>query len=225
MVARTFTRWTVNSPRRDRLRLLVLILAAATWSCASRPPAFGPAGAEESRRALDAWDQALERADSLGPVRLLYDARMSEGVVKIPGTLAVDARPGRLEATLTGPFGSPVARYASGVLESRGSKPIPLDPEELRAVLAGVWRSPARIEGAREGESLLRFTGRDEVEGVLDVAGARLESLRIARPEAELVARYSGRVDPWPEKITIEDRRTGKRLQLTLVTKEPAASP
>ncbi|HEV8232433.1 MAG TPA: hypothetical protein VGQ75_08790 [Thermoanaerobaculia bacterium] len=186
---------------------------------------FGPAGAEDSRRALDAWEQAIERADSLGPVRLLYDARMSEGLVKIPGTLAVQAQPGYLEATLTGPFGSPVARYSSGVLEARGAKPIPLDAEELRAVLAGVWRSPARIEGARPGQSLLRFTGRDEVEGVLDIADARLESLTIARPEAELVATFSGRLDPWPERITIEDRRTGKRLQLTLVAKESASAP
>lgn len=180
---------------------------------------------EESRRALDAWQAALARADSLGPARILYDAKMSEGLVKFPGTLAVEARPDRLEATLTGPFGSPVARYASGVLEARGARPIPLDPEELRAVLAGVWRSTPRVEGARGGESLLRFTGSERVEAVLDVPGTRVATLTIERPEADLVATYSGKLDPWPEKITIEDRRSGKMLQLTMVAKEPMDAP
>jgi hypothetical protein len=180
---------------------------------------------EDSRRALDAWGAALERADSLGPARILYDAKMSEGLVKIPGTLSVEAQSDRLEATLIGPFGSPVARYSSGVLEAKGAKPIPLDAEELRAVLAGVWRTPPRVEGAREGESLLRFPGRDRVEAVLDVAATRVETLKIERSEAELVATYSGRLDPWPEKITIEDRRSGKTLQLTMVAKEPIEAP
>jgi hypothetical protein len=49
--------------------------------------------------------------------------------------------------------------------------------------------------------------------------------LKIERPEAEVVATYSGRLDPWPERVTIEDRRTGKMLQLTLVAKEPAGAP
>lgn len=201
--------------------LLLASFGAFAWGCASRPPAFAPAGAEDSRRALDAWGAALDRADSLGPARILYDAKMSEGLLKIPGTLAVEARHDRLDATLIGPFGSPVARYSSGVLEAKGAKPIPLEAEELRAVLAGVWRSPPRVEGAREGESLLRFTGRDRVEAVLDVAATRVETLKIERPEADLVATYSGRLDPWPQKITIEDRRTGKRLQLTMVAREP----
>ena len=204
---------------------MIAAIAGVSSGCASRIPAFGPPGVDESRLALDAWATALERADSLGPSRLLYDAKMSEGLVKFPGTLAVDARPGYLEATLTGPFGSPIARYASGVLEAKGARPIPLEAEELRAVLSGVWRTPARVEGARAGQSLLRFTGRDPVEAVLDVGGARLERLKIERPEAEVVATYSGRLDPWPEKVTIEDRRTGKMLQLTLVAKEPASAP
>lgn len=211
-------------PRRLWSLLLAISLGAFAYGCASRPPAFGPAGAEDSRRTLDAWGAALERADSLGPARILYDAKMSEGLVKIPGTLSVEARLDRLDATLIGPFGSPVARYSSGVLEAKGAKPIPLDAEELRAVLAGVWRSPPRVEGAREGESLLRFNGRDRVEAVLDVPATRVETLKIERPEADLVATYSGRLDPWPEKITIEDRRTGKRLQLTMVAKEPIES-
>lgn len=214
-------RGRASRSRRLRALLLLASFGAFAYGCASRPPAFGPAGAEDSRRALDAWGAALERADSLGPARILYDAKMSEGLVKIPGTLAVEARRDRLDATLIGPFGSPVARYSSGVLEARGAKPIPLDAEELRAVLAGVWRSPPRVEGAREGESLIRFTGRDRVEAVLDVPATRVETLKIERPEADLVATYSGRLDPWPQKITIEDRRTGKRLQLTMVAREP----
>ena len=50
--------------------------------------------------------------------------------------------------------------------------------------------------------------GDDAMEAVLDVGRARLETLKIERPEAELVATYSGRLDPWPERITIRDRRT-----------------
>lgn len=209
-----------SSPRLRTFLALVLAVAATT-ACATRRPAFGPAGAEDSRLALDAWQAALDRADSLGPARILYDAKMSEGLVKFPGTLAVLARPDGLEATLTGPFGSPVATYSSGVLAAKGARPIPLDAEELRAVLAGVWRSAPRVEGARAGESLLRFPGAPRVEAVLDVPGTRVETLTIERPEAELVATYSGRLDPWPEKITIEDRRSGKVLQLTMVAKEP----
>lgn len=211
--------------RAFRALLLVASLGASAYGCASRPAAFGPAGAEDSRRTLDAWGAALERADSLGPARILYEAKMSEGLVRIPGTLSVEARSDRLEATLVGPFGSPVARYSSGVLEANGAKPIPLDAEELRAVLAGVWRSPPRVEGAREGESLIRFIGPDRVEAVLDVASTRVETLKIERPEAELVATYSGRLDPWPEKITIEDRRSGKTLRLTMVAREPIDAP
>jgi hypothetical protein len=210
-----------SSSPPSRTFLALLLAVAATTACATRRPAFGPAGAEDSRLALDAWQTALERADSLGPARLLYDAKMSEGLVKFPGTLAVEARPDRLEATLTGPFGSPVATYSSGVLAAKGARPIPLDAEELRAVLAGVWRSAPRVEGARAGESLLRFPGAQRVEAVLDVPGTRVETLTIERPEAELVATYSGRLDPWPEKITIQDRRSGKVLQLTMVAKEP----
>jgi hypothetical protein len=214
----------LSSRRRFRAFLFLSLVAAGTWSCASRPAPFGPVDAEDARRALGAWQNALDRADSLPAARLLYDARMSEGLVKVPGTLAVLAQPDRLEATLTGPFGSPLARYASGVLEARGVRPIPLDAEELRAVLAGVWRTTPEVAGARGGQTLMRFPGRDAVEGVLDVAEARLESLRISRAEADLVATYAGRRDPWPERITLEDRRSGRRVQLTLVAREPADS-
>ena len=59
---------------------------------------------------------------------------------------------------------------------------------------------------------------------MLDVATTRVQTLKIDRPEAELVATYSGRLDPWPEKITIQDRRSGKMLQLTMVAREPVAT-
>lgn len=203
------------------LLLLAFALAAATGGCASRPPAFGPAGLEDSRQALAAWESAISRADSQGPVRLLYDVKMSDGLLKVPGTLAVEAVAERVEATMTGPFGSPIARYASGVLEARGARPLPLDAEELLALLSGVWRTPPQVAGARSGETLLRFEGGGTVEGVLDLARSRLASLRIDRPEAELFAIFSGKLSPWPERISIEDRRSGRRLELTLVAREP----
>ncbi len=210
--------------QRRRLLLFLSTLVSLTWSCTSRPPAFRPAGAEDARRALDAWQNALVRADSLPPMRLLYDARLSEGLVKFPGTLAVTAQSDRLEATLTGPFGTPLARYESGVLEGKGLRPIPLDAEELRAVLAGVWRATPEIAGARGDQVLMRFPGARPVEAVLDVPQERLASIHISRPEADLVATYEGARDPWPEKILLEDRRSKRRVQLTLVAKEPADS-
>lgn len=210
----------MTSSRRPVL-LLAALLAALSGACASRQAAFGPAGDDDSRLSLAAWESALARADSQGPVRLLYDVKMADGLLKFPGTLAVEALPGKLEATMTGPFGSPIARYASGVLEARGAKPLPLAAEELLALLSGVWRTPVRVAGARAGETLLRFGGPDAVEGVLDVAGSRLASLHIERPEGDLFATFEGKLDPWPEKISIEERRSGRRLELTLVAREP----
>lgn len=210
-----------SPPRRLSTLAFVLVAAGFAAGCASRTPAFGPPGIEESRQALAAWQSALARADSQGPVRLLYDVKMSDGLLKVPGTLAVEALPEKVEATMTGPFGSPIARYASGVLEARGAKPLPLDADELLSVLSGVWRTPPQVAGVRSGETLLRFSGREPVEGVLDVPGSRLASLRIERPEADLFASFSGKLDPWPEKISIEDRRSRRRLDLTLVAREP----
>ncbi|HZI67374.1 MAG TPA: hypothetical protein VFF17_12490 [Thermoanaerobaculia bacterium] len=207
------------SPRRGAA--LALVLAALTAACATRRPAFGPAGADESRQALSAWQAALARADSQGPVRLLYDVKMSDGLLKLPGTLAVESLPGKVEATMTGPFGSPIARYASGVLEAKGARPLPLEPEELLSLLAGVWRTAPQVAGARAGETLLRFAGREPVEGVLDLAGSRLASLRIERAGADLFAVFSGTLDPWPERISVEDRRSRRRLELALVAREP----
>lgn len=211
------------SPLKLSLRkgAALVLLLALTAACATRRPAFGPAGADESREALAAWQTALARADSQGPVRLLYDVKMSDGLLKVPGTLAVEALPGRVEATMTGPFGSPIARYASGVLEAKGARPLPLEPEELLSVLAGVWRTAPQVAGVRPGEALLRFAGREPVEGVLDGAASRLASLRIARAGADLFASYSGVFEPWPEKVSIEDRNSGRRLELVLVAREP----
>ena len=210
----------MTAPRLAAL-LSALVLSAFVPGCASRKAAFGPAGADESRQALASWSKALARADEEGPVRLLYDVKMSDGLLKVPGTLAVESLPDKLEATMTGPFGSPIARYASGVLEARGAKPLPLEAEELLALLSGVWRTPAQVAGARPGEMLLRFGGDEVVEGVLDVAGSRLASLHIERREADLFATFAGKLEPWPEKISIEDRRSGRRLELTRVSREP----
>lgn len=100
----------------------------------------------------------------------------------------------------------------------------PLEPEELLALLSGVWRTSPAVTGARSGESLLRFAGEEPVEGVLDLNGSRLASLRIERAGADLLATFSGKLDPWPEKISIQDRRSGRRLELTLVAREPVES-
>lgn len=208
----------------SRAGAALALLVALTAACASRSPAFGPAGADESREALSAWQTALARADSQGPVRLLYDVKMSDGLLKVPGTLAVEALSGKVEATMTGPFGSPIARYASGVLEAKGAKPLPLEPEELLSLLAGVWRTQPQVAGARPGEILLRFAGREPVEGVLDLTGSRLASLSIARAGADLFATFTGTLEPWPEKISIEDRRSGRRLGLVLVARESVES-
>jgi len=56
---------------------------------------------------------------------------------------------------------------------------------------------------------------------VLDLAGSRLASLRIERAGADLFAVFSGTLDPWPERISVEDRRSRRRLELALVAREP----
>jgi hypothetical protein len=136
----------------------------------------------------------------------------------VPGTLSVTQGPGRLDATLAGPFGNTVARYAEGALAGEGLRPLRADPEELRALLAGVWQSGVpRVVGFREGEGLLAWEGAQPAEGVLDVPGAKLRSLTITRPEGMLAARYEGDFAPWPQRVELEDVRTGNKLRLTLI--------
>ena len=63
--------------------LAAILLAAA--SCASRPARapFPPAGEPDAMRSLDAWRRAVERADSLPPSRLLYDAKIKQGLADL----------------------------------------------------------------------------------------------------------------------------------------------
>jgi hypothetical protein len=157
----------------------------------------------------------------MGEGRLLYEARFGRGVLQSSGTLAVIERGESLEATLAGPFGSIVARYGGGVFETEGTDPLPLAPETLRAVLAGVWNGEAaRVEGCREDRCLLAFGDPNPAELVLDVEGARVLSLRFVRPEGEIRATYSGRFDPWPERVDAEEIRSGRKLRLRLLARE-----
>lgn len=195
---------------------------AFTLGCAVRKPrCFPPAGEEEALRALAAWRTAVARAEALGPARVLYDARLSQGVLRIRGTLAVRQSPGSVEATLTGPFGTVVARYADGALRGDGMKSLVIAPEQLRWLLAGVWEAemPA-VLGVDGLEALLRWSETAQVEGVLDVAAARFRSLRVERPEGTIVANYSGANEPWPERIEVEDVKTGNTLRLALIGQE-----
>jgi hypothetical protein len=179
------------------------------------------ASATEAERALRAWDEALRRGRSMGEGRLLYEARFGRGVLQSSGTLAVIERGESLEATLAGPFGAIVARYGDGIFETEGTDPLPLSPEMLRAVLAGVWNAEAvRVEGCREDRCLLSFGDPSPAQLVLDVEGARALSLRVVRPEGEIRATYSGRFDPWPERVEAEEIRSGRKLRLRLLARE-----
>jgi len=198
-----------------------LLLAVA---CASRTGrGFPPATAGGAAAAQESWERAVARARLNGDANLLYDASLAQGLLRSHGTLAVRLRGDRVEGTLAGPFGSPIATYADGQLRGEKLQPVRLAPEQLRAVLAGIWTGGAPAIVGEEGvEVLLRWTGEDEVEGVFDVGRGELLSLRVKRPEGELEARFSGARDPWPDRIEIEERRTGSRLLLKLLSRETA---
>lgn len=197
-------------------------LLALLSDCAGRARrSFLPAAERESLQALSAWREAVERADSLGPSKLLYNARLSQGLLRVSGTLAVRQGPGNLEATLTGPFGSPVARYADGALLGEGVAALAFGPDELRALLGGVWRGEApQVAGIDAGDALLKWSGAEDVEGVFDVAEARFKSLRVAGAQGTILATYSGSLNPWPERIDVEEVRSGSKLRLKLLARE-----
>ncbi len=213
------------SPRARVSAWLILLFLAGPLSigCAARAPrAFEPAGAEEAARALAAWQEALNRADLLGPARLLYDARLVQGILHLPGTLAVTQRPGHLEATLAGPFGKTVARYQDGALQGEEIQQLAVEPEELRSLLAGVWKSATpQVAGVHGADALLKWEGSGEIAAVLDLPRSRLRTLTIARPQGEISAAYSGEFAPWPERIEIEEARSGNKLRLVLIGREP----
>ena len=206
-------------------------LLISTAGCASRgaAPTFAPASEAQAREALDAWSAIRRRAEALAPARLLYDARMSSrGAPSVPGTLAVTYDGSDVtRASLTGPFGKPVAEYANGAIRSGGSEPFPIDPRILKAVLAGAWPGdPASVGGCNASGCQLRFPGAIRADAVVDRAQARVVSLRIAGEAGTIAVAYEGAPPaPWPERVAVDDERAERRLALHLVASETAAPP
>jgi len=194
-------------------------------ACAGRRAIhFAPASVEESARILASWRQSVERAD-VGPARLLYDAKVSQGPFRMSGTLAVKAGARSVEATLSGPFGDTLASYRGGMFTGKNIKPLSIDEEELRWLLAGAWRGsgPPEVGGANGGQALLRWTVGEKVEAVLDVAGSRVRSLEVKRREGAILATYTGEDPGRPRQIELEDLGSGNTMKLTLVAAEPLA--
>jgi hypothetical protein len=201
--------------------VLALLLALLPGCAARRPPVFAPAREEEIGRALESWRAAVRRAETLSPSRLLYEAHLTQGLSRWPGTLAVTESDGHVEASLTGPFGSPVATYANGELKGDRIRTLSIGPEDLRSLLAGVWKAAEpQVRGIHEGDALLVWEGQSVVEGVLELSEARFRSLSVSRRERKIIATYSGAFDPWPAQISFQDFATGARMRLKLLTRE-----
>ena len=204
--------------------LALVLLAIGAYSCAGRrQPVFTPAAGEEAERALSAWSEAVARAEASGAARLLYEARVSQGPFRMSGTLAVQQSAAGVEAMLSGPFGDAIARYTDGALRGNGIRPIRIAPEELRWLLAGIWKgdeTPA-VGGINGQDALLRWTGKEQVDGILDLARGRFKSVNVARAEGAIAASYSGEGSPWPQRIELKDLGSGYTLRLTLVATEP----
>jgi hypothetical protein len=220
-------------PARSAVYLVVAAagLLIAPTGCASRRAAarFTPASEAQVREALDAWSSIRARAEALPATRLLYDARMAgKGAPSLPGTLAVTYDGADVtRASLTGPFGKPVAEYAGGEITGGGRAPFPVDPRILKSVLAGSWPGePASVAGCDAESCLLVFPGAIRAEAVLDRAAGRLSSLRITGEAGALAVTYEGAAPaPWPERIAVEEEKASRRLGLRLVAAEPGASP
>jgi hypothetical protein len=206
-----------------------LLAVGLLSGCASVPRAvsprdFGPADDASRARSLRAWDEALHRADSLPPSRLLYDLKYSKGAMRASGTLAVVAKPDGLTATMSGPFGTPLGEYKDGAFRLRDEEPFRLDSQLLRGILAGVWKGGTpQVVGANGGESLLRWEapGGVVIDGELDVSQARLRWLRARGPNGELSVAFPGVFGPWPDVVEIVSRTTGQALRLKKEFAEP----
>jgi hypothetical protein len=210
------------SPRVS-VGILGLFSLLLLGSCAARRQ-FGPAAPEDVREALSAWERVQERAASLPPSRLLYDARLgTSGMPSLPGTLAVTYEGDRIRrASLTGPFGSRIADYGDGVITGDDRKAFLVDPEAMRSVLAGAWAGPPASVAGRNGlDFLLVWNGAYRAEGVLDLQAPRLRSLSLSGSGGTLAVSYGGRVEPWPERIDLKDDRSGRSLSLSLIATEP----
>lgn len=203
----------------------VLVLALGGASCASRPARrhFPPAGEEQAARALDALRRAVERADQLPPSRLLYDAKIRQGIASASGTLALSTAP-PVRGTLAGAFGSPLATYADGVLAGEKLAPVEIEPGPLLALLAGVWREPgAQVRGVQGDEAILGWDTESKAEGVIRLSDARFVTLHVERRGRAFEAEYGGAAEPWPERVTLTDVASGSTLKLALQAKEPAS--
>lgn len=202
---------------RAAAALPAILLASA---CSS---SFHPVTAPEAARALDTWTRVVRDADPGGDANLLYDAVVSQGVASTHGTLAVRLRGDRVEASLAGPFGAPLATYANGQLRGEKIASVTIEPRQLRALLAGVWSGEPEVRGQRSGRALLVWSGSHAASGVLDLEQGRLLRLSVSRPQGEIEARYAGPWTPWPGAVVIDEKRLGSRLKLKLLAREPAA--
>jgi hypothetical protein len=197
-------------------------LALLLSGCAACATRFAPVSAEEALAAERAWEAAAERADAGTSANVLYEATVSQGVLKMDGTLAVRLRAERVDATLAGPFGSPIATYADGELRGEKLRPISLPARQLRALLAGTWTGAAPVvEGRKGGRVRLRWSGEDAAEGIFDLDRG-LRSLRVERNDGEIEAKFSDSRNPWPDAIEIREKRTGSKLALRMLSRETA---
>ncbi len=203
--------------------VLALVSACATTNLPPLPRALPQPDSARAAVVLSAWDEALRRADSMAPSRILYDAKFSKGSVIWPGNLAVYAGRGSLTAKASGPLGGQVGSYENGRFTGPSGDVAFLDPEPLRGVLAGVWRGGApEIAGADDTQGLLRFraNGALVAEALLDVPGARLRILRVHTSRGDISAEFSGSFDPWPEGVSLIDQKSGRTLRLRRVAVE-----
>ena len=215
--------------RSSRKFWLTLALVTLVSRCASAPRAvavrdFAPADEASRSRALEAWERALQRADSQPPSRLLYDVRYSKGAIKSHGTLAVVAGARELSAKVSGPFGTSVGDYRDGAFHIQHEEPFRIPPEMFKAILAGVWKSGVpEVAGAEKNDSLLRWKTSEgfEIEGVLDVSSAQLRSLYARGPNGELSVAFPGAFSPWPSVVEVVSVNTGQALRLKQEAVEP----
>jgi len=217
---RAFPRGTAVASKCRYGRALLAAVLLAT-GCASRAVRFAPASVETAALALRGWETAVARAGQARDENLLYEAAMTQGLFRSDGTLAVRLRGERVQGTLAGPFGSPIATYSDGELRGEKISPVRLPSAELRAVLVGIWigESP-EVAGANGSDVLLRWSGAFPAEGVFNLDRGELGMLRIQRVDGELEARFSGRREPWPDHIEIEEKRTRSNLKLKLLSRE-----
>ncbi|MEP7131658.1 MAG: hypothetical protein ABI914_00745 [Acidobacteriota bacterium] len=213
MPSRMFTRFRLS------LAAAALVVLAG---CASRGAARGHfvlAAPEQALRAVSAWRAAVARSEILGPARLLYDAKVRQGIGSLSGTLAVSTDP--VGATLTGAFGTTIATYADGALRGEKFAPVAIEAEPLLWMLAGVWKSgPPEVRGFEGEDALLGWDGTVRAQAVLNVPAARFKSLTVERGGKTLEATYTGTFDPWPSRLQILDVSSGSSLRLTLVGRE-----